>query len=128
MGEPNGYRIENCAAIWTDIKRWNDQSCETKTCFFCDVKVFTQYSRYSSEIQLRHVKQTPFEFHLRGLPPSSPHDTFFTLDEERRHDWVLSGATNSRIWWDNVTERWTLSIYNRPEQELVRQPLKTGTE
>ncbi len=27
-GEPNGFEFENCAIIWTDTDKWNDQVCQ----------------------------------------------------------------------------------------------------
>ena len=63
---------------------------------------------------------------MRGLPTGSVFDFYFTLDSESKDDWILSGATNSRIEWNNETKKWQLTIINESDFGLSRDPLLGG--
>ena len=55
-------------------------------------------------------------------------DTYFTLDSERKNEWVFSGATNSRIEWNDEAREWQLTIIENPQLVLSRTPLPQGFE
>ena len=43
LGEPNGKRFENCAAV-TENGMWKDFSCNLKTCAICCMKNFPVFT------------------------------------------------------------------------------------
>ncbi len=38
LGEPNGRREENCAAVWVERAGWRDVECDSQLCGFCQMK------------------------------------------------------------------------------------------